>query len=375
MFLLAAILAQPLRGEPFAETTGPVSTGNIDENLPYAAVTPENRLGECTGTCCPTCVAGNTSKGCGYFFADALFWTVREGYDENWAQIITPKSDQGSYVGTATLVDAPFDWRTGFRVGAGLRPDDGFDATLYYTNFSTSAASQASGEVYSSFMGNFYVGNTDGSDFGPHYRYGSIQWDFDYHSIDLEIGRNYVIDANLELHPFLGLKAAIINQSLNSSWRDPINTTVNNVTHTYNFTSATEDLDLHFWGIGPSLGATITMPLCTRPRYTLKLFGTPSGAIMLGHWTCKEQYDNNGVGLSHTSVAIDMSPITGAATMLRGVVGFEWEQYFCRTTSTVRLGYESQIWLNQMQLYSYNMGRMNNLTSLQGGFLELCISY
>ena len=96
---------------------------------------------------------------------------------------------------------------------------------------------------------------------------------------------------------------------------------------------------------------------------------------MLGHWTFKEQYDNDGVGASHTSVAIDMSPITGAATMLRGVVGFEWEQYFCRTTSTVRLGYESQIWLNQMQLYSYNMGRMNNLTSLQGGFLELCIGY
>ncbi|MGA2798131.1 MAG: Lpg1974 family pore-forming outer membrane protein [Thermoguttaceae bacterium] len=375
MFLLAAILAQPLRGEPFGETTGPVSTGNVDANLPYAAVTPENRLGECTGTCCPTCVAGNTSKGCRYFFADALFWTVREGYNENWAQIITPKGDWGSNVGTATLVDAPFDWRTGFRVGAGLRRDDGFDATLYYTNFSTSAASQASGEVYSSFMGNFYVGNADGLDFGPHYRHGSIQWDFDYHSIDLEIGRNYAIDANLELHPFLGLKAAIINQSLNSSWRDPINTTANNITHTYNFTSATEYLDLHFWGIGPSLGATITMPLCTKPRYTLKLFGTPSGAIMLGHWTSKEQYDNDGVGSSHTSVAIDMSPITGAATMLRGVVGLEWEQYFCRTTSTVRLGYESQIWLNQMQIYSYNMGRMNNLTSLQGGFLELCIGY
>ena len=163
MFLLAAILAQPLRGEPFGETTGPVSTGNVDANLPYAAVTPENRLGECAGTCCPTCVAGNTSKGCRYFFADALFWTVREGYDENWAQVITPKGDWGSYVGTATLVDAPFDWRTGFRVGAGLRRDDGFDATLYYTNFSTSAASQASGEVYSSFMGNFYVGNSDGS--------------------------------------------------------------------------------------------------------------------------------------------------------------------------------------------------------------------
>ena len=70
-----------------------------------------------------------------------------------------------------------------------------------------------------------------------------------------------------------------------------------------------------------------------------------------------------------------MSPITGAATMLRGVVGFEWEQYFSRATSTVRLGYEAQLWLNQMQFYSYNIGRLNNVTSLQGGFLEWQLNF
>ena len=70
-----------------------------------------------------------------------------------------------------------------------------------------------------------------------------------------------------------------------------------------------------------------------------------------------------------------MSPITGAATMLRGVIGFEWEQHFSRVTSTVRLGYEAQLWLNQMQFYSYNIGRLNNVTSLQGGFLEWQLNF
>jgi hypothetical protein len=70
-----------------------------------------------------------------------------------------------------------------------------------------------------------------------------------------------------------------------------------------------------------------------------------------------------------------MSPVTGAATLLRGVVGLEWRQQFCRATSTVRLGYEAQLWLNQMQFYSYNIGRLNNVTSLQGGFLEWQLNF
>ena len=41
----------------------------------------------------------------------------------------------------------------------------------------------------------------------------------------------------------------------------------------------------------------------------------------------------------------------------------------------MRLGYEAQYWLNQMQFYAYNMGRLNNVTSLQGGFVEWCISF
>ena len=286
---------------------------------------------------------------------------------ENWAQLITPKNSSWTDFAAATLVNAPFDWRTGFRVGMGIERNDGFDMTLYYTNFCTSATNQASGQVYSAFLGNFYIGNTDGADYGPYYKDADIFWDFHFHSIDLEISHKWMIGTNLELQPFLGLKAAIIKQSIKSNWYNPINTS----TQTYTFTSATENLDFDFWGIGPSLGVTITMPLCNKEKYHLKLFGSPSGAIMFGHWAFTERYQND----ANTSVTIDIDPITGAATMLRGVVGFEWEQCFSRATSTVRLGYEAQYWLNQMQFYAYNMGRLNNVTSLQGGFVEWCISF
>jgi len=368
--LVAAVLLQPLHGALFGETAGVVSAEDGDSTLLAPTTLAEDRSTEVDDATCATCDPTMNSGHRRYFFADALFWTVREGADENWAQIITPKDLAGflpTNAGAATLVDAPFDWRAGVRVGMGIQRDDGFDINLYYTNFHTSAMNQASGEVYSAFMGNFYIGNTDGGNFGPYYRHANIQWDFHFHSIDFEVSRNYAIGTNLELRPFVGLKTAIIRQSIHTNWLNPIDT----LTETYHFTSATEDLNLNFWGIGPSLGVTMTMPLCNEDRYNLKLFGAPSGAIMFGHWTCTEQYAND----QPNSVTIDMSPITSAATMLRGVLGIEWEQYFSRATSTVRLGYETQLWLNQIQFYSYNMGRLNNVMSLQGGFVEWCIRF
>ncbi|HLA83301.1 MAG TPA: Lpg1974 family pore-forming outer membrane protein [Thermoguttaceae bacterium] len=371
--LVTAILLLSPHVAAFGETAESVLADGGDSVLAAGEAWAENSPAECGDECCLTCdPAMNRGRRC-YLFADALFWTVREGAAENWAQVITPQGLLETNISTATLVDAPFDWRTGLRVGVGVERCDGADMTLSYTNFRTSATSQASGEVYSAFMGNFYIDNTDGADYGPHYHYGDIWWDFDFHTIDLEIGRNYAIGTNFELRPFLGLKAAIINQTIRSNWLFPIDTynPKKKITHLYDFTSATENMDLGFWGIGPSLGATMAMPLSNADRYNLRLFGTPSGAILFGHWTFDEQYHNN----TPTSVTINMSSITGAAVMLRGVVGLEWEQYFSRATSTVRVGYEAQCWLNQMQFYSYNMGRLNNVTSLQGGFLEWQIRF
>ena len=141
------------------------------------------------------------SSGCRrYFYADALLWTVREGAAENWVQIITPMG----FWASSEQMSARRRWWMRRSIGGrvfesawAFERRDGFDMTLYYTNFFTSATSQASGEVYSAFMGNFYIDNTDGGDYGPYYRHASIQWDFNFHSIDFEISRNYTIGDEL----------------------------------------------------------------------------------------------------------------------------------------------------------------------------------
>jgi hypothetical protein len=309
------------------------------------------------------------------FFADLLLWNVREGSADNWAQEITPQGP-GTSFGTATLVDAPFDWNAGVRIG--LAKQVGYeeaDVTFYYTNFSTEAKNQAGGEVYSAFLGNFFVGNPDGVDFGPHYQSATMLWDFDFHALDLEFGRKLTVSKSLTLRPFVGLKAAIINQFAQSHWHSPINT----ASQTYLYDSAVENLKHDFWGIGPSLGVAATAPIFKDQRTSLKFLATPSVALMYGHWQFDQRYQNDGPTSltipTPTSISIDMSPIEGAATMARGLLGIEWTQDFARSTTSLRLGYEAQVWLNQMQNYSFNMGRLNNLSSLQGGLLEISIDF
>jgi hypothetical protein len=373
MVLLMGLLCPSVQAQ--SEAAG---QGNLSP--PPVAPNPTDlkciRLEELTGGPAPAVSMPCASPGGTYFFADALYWTVREGSADNWAQVITPQDDWGAWIGTTTIVDAPFAWSTGLRVGLGrVQCSDGWDVRAYYTYYNTQATSHAAGEVYSAFMGNFYVDNMDGPKYGPQYRSADIQWNFNFHTIDLELRRSFDVASNFTVCPFVGLKTAIINQALHSQWRQPINASGK----VYLFHAATEDLSQNFWGIGPSLGVTLEMPLYDRPQYSLKLFGTPSGALMYGHWTFDEFYQNDGptslLDPFPTQVTIGMSPIDSVATMVSGVLGVEWTQRFARATSTVRLGYEAQVWLNQMQFYSYNMGRLNNLMSLHGGTLEWSINF
>ena len=308
-------------------------------------------------------------------FAELLTFKLTQGSAENWAQEITPLGS-GSLAGTARLVDAPFDWSSGMRAGLQRSsPAHGTAIRFYYTYFGTSATNHAAGEVYSAFLGNFFADNPDGTGFGPKYRSADVDWDVQFHTIDLELERTFIISPALVLRPFVGVKSAIIRQDIDSRWHGPIDSTG----HDYQFTSATETLKQDFWGIGPAVGCDAMVPLSITPTHTLHAYFTPSAALMYGNWNFSEVYQTDGPTSTTiptpSTIAINEDPIHGAATMLRLALGVEWEQPGHRVSTRVRLGYEAQVWLNQMQFYSYNMGRLNNLMSLQGGVLEFGLTY
>lgn len=90
---------------------------------------------------------------------------------------------------------------------------------------------------------------------------------------------------------------------------------------------------------------------------------------MYGHWTFGDVYKND----IQQKVSIKVPNINGGATMIRTLMGFGWDTNFCkdRFHFSARLGYEMQFWLDQLQFYSFDTGRLSNELTLQGGTLDL----
>lgn len=307
--------------------------------------------------------AANTESK-NFAFAEVLYWEMREGSAENWGQIITSGAPQ-----TIHVLSVPFKWRPGFRLGFGKNlQHDRWDTVLYYTRYQTKGVQQAStssGGIYSPFLGNFFVNNTNGGSItaAPNYSAAGIKWKLFFNTLDLELGRKFKIDRALQMRPFIALKGGVINQHIFSTWNNP--------TNTVNFTAAVENLKNDFTGIGPAIGLDTTWHVYKGKKSVFNIFGSFSGALMFGHWRFSDLYQND----HPLSVAVQVSNINGACTMGRGLLGVEWSTKLGRHNTGIRIAYEIQGWFDQLQFYSYNMGRLNAAMYLQGGVIGFYFNF
>ncbi|MDR3492156.1 MAG: Lpg1974 family pore-forming outer membrane protein [Gammaproteobacteria bacterium] len=310
------------------------------------------------------------TKGSAFVFADVLEWQVREGSADMVGEQISP-------VGTANpsvkLLDAPFNWNTGFRIGVGYKNLNQSDSVVYYTGYHTQATNQISapGQVYSPYLGNFFQNNTNGKDNGPFYDAASVRWKINYNTLDFELGRTFKIDNILTLRPFLGLKGAIINQNIYTNWQGPNTLSSKVPVPITTFTSATENLSNYFSGIGPAFGLNTTWPVHQFTQGSVNLIGDFSAALLWGLWRYKDIYQTDG----SSSVNVTGNTVNGAAPMTKAFVGLEWMGSFSKADVNVRLGYEGQVWFDQLQFNTLSSGRLNDLMSLQGAVLDFRVNF
>lgn len=330
---------------------------------------PIQRIEPVQETCCPllpNCSA-RLRNVCTSFdlFADVLVWTARQSGTENWAQVIGP--------GTRflKLQSVSFPWDVGLRVGVdyGMKHDQ-WDTLFAYTWFQTKGTDRVSTpfELNTSFTANFYVNNASGGGFkGPLYKKGAIQWRILFNMFDWELGRKYWAGSDLSLRPFLGLKGGWIHQTTHTQWQNP------NIPDPSSFGTATENIKNNFWGIGPSGGLSTKWKLGALCSHLFSLFGDFSGAILAGRWTFSDIY-KNAVPIV---VSIENPSVFGAASMLRGLMGFEWDTSFNteRFYFTMRVGYESQFWLDQLQIYQFDIGLQDLLLTLQGATVDFAFDF
>lgn len=292
-------------------------------------------------------------------FADFLVWCANEDSTENWAQVFTTQNSTTN----ADLLSVSFGCDFGFRLGFDyFACHDGWDIQASYMWYRTEGKDSAKtdGVIASAFLGNFYINNADGTSLGPSYRAASMRWRIALNIFEGQLGRLFCASECLTLRPFIGLKGGWIDQSINTTWKNPTDPALL-------FTSASEDLKNNFWGIGPSTGLDLNWILCANECHTFSLFNDLSGALMYGHWTLKDRYQND----RPEKVVIDISTIHGAATMIRDFIGLGWKREGERFCFTVRIGYEAQFWLGQLKFYTLNVGRLDNILTLQGGTLDV----
>lgn len=300
-----------------------------------------------------------------FVFSEALIWQIREANATNWGQILTPaNSDE-----TIQFLAVPFKWNPGLRVGAGFSSDEKlWDVLFYYTGYKTRGRNRAdtnTGEIHSAFSSNFYASNPQGNGIsGPYYHHAGIQWGVAFNTLDLEFAHTITMDSLASFRPFLGIKAGSIKQSIHTYWRDPYEpTTAQKPTPTpiTTFSSATERIANDFNGLGPSIGLDTTWHIYT----TLDLIGNVSGAFLWGNWTFSDIYQNN----APQTIATVSDRISSSAFMGKVFLGIDWSNIAHNANWNLRFGYEIQAWFNQLQYYSFDMGKTNDTLYLQGAVL------
>lgn len=306
-----------------------------------------------------------------FVFLDLLIWQVREVSADNWAQILGPAGTNQHI----QFLDVPFQWSPGFRLGIGYNnTQNPWNIQLYYTGYKTKGINQASvnsGEIHSAFAGNFYANNTAGDGIsGPYYHQAAIQWNVLFNTLDLELSRRIKINNLLTLRPFAGLKAAVINQAINTTWQEPYQP-ISTPTPITTFSSATENLTNNFKGAGPSFGLDTTWHLYEPTNYQLNLIGNLSGAFLGGYWVLADVYSND----TPVSIAVVNDSLSTAAPMAKVYLGMEWVGAVNTTNLNIRLGYEGQVWFNQLRYYTFDMGKTNASLFLQGGVLDFLFTF
>lgn len=284
--------------------------------------------------------------------ADFLYWYASEEIASIWADVITSTGNKAKW-------EAPsfdFGWDPGFRVGLGhTLPHDKWDTALYWTWYRTSATHKLSSAPDTTLRPEFFAAFLSGDT--P--RKMEATWALLFNMFDWELGRLYSFGTHFDLRPFIGVKGGWIRQSINVKYSDLIIDFIFQTDAT-----AKEHVKNNFWGVSPMGGIDTTWKLCNCRPHFFNIFGDFQLATMWGSWTCGDAYEDT---LGKTS-SVNMKNSALGALMLRGIMGLGWDLQFRENQPrfSIKLGYEMQLWLNQLRIATFQLQRLHNDLTLQG---------
>ncbi len=305
----------------------------------------------------------------GWFITvDFLYWYGRENgtsYASKTKTIQTgTEGDTTDPVYTAISSELEYvsgKWDPGVRVGIGMVDEcDGWDLYLYWTYYHnkekdstkvspfTSVFAEADGFALVNPWVNVAVADTLGV-----FEQVSAEWEFNFNSIDFEIGRRYWLSKCFTMRPFLGIRAIwtetdfdLVSIRTNESM-DPNNAAQNHADYNYKDSFRNND-----WAVGITGGFQPTWFFT--PCFSL--YGNLDIALLWGNKGMKktENYtvvsrQNLSGDLSGTQVnynyTTSKSQYGDMQPMLDLAIGLRWEDYYCqrRYHFTIDLGWEHHL--------------------------------
>ncbi len=290
-------------------------------------------------------------------FGEYLNWYASQQSDAVWANDIGfPATNHVTYA-TPNL---KFNWHSGFRVGAAFAIPRFWDVTFSWTHTPTSKTMDYSAAPFHIMTPEFFSGYLSGDTFSS----AAIHWKIAMDSIDVVLSHAFHATPSLEIKPSMGVKAATINQTLNTRW--------NNTLFTLPIFTSKEVIKNNFSGIGPEFGLEGTWHFL--PSFSL--VSQVSTALMWGRWHVSDVYSrpNALFGLiKATRINTNMLHAKLGSPMYQAFFGLQWLHDATYQVKFV-LGYEMQYWANQLRVPTFQLLPLHGDLTLQGGTCGLSIS-
>lgn len=177
------------------------------------------------------------------------------------------------------------------------------------------------------------------------------RWTLNYTTVDLPLGRNWKVSSHFALHPHIGLRGAVINQSDHVNYKNslfPIRP------DNFFFENTKFFGQNNFWGIGPRIGTTLFFNFNSH----WSLLGTAAGSLLFGKHRVNEKLNSrqaNGAGVPPIPIVLKShNNNTVLRSNIEGSVGASWNTLFNRNKARVTIAatFEASEWFSQNQLYN-----------------------
>lgn len=317
--------------------------------------------------CCDAPSNSCCDSPCGHWSADIdfLYWTACQGGLAYGSESRTDTFGTGGSVSRFhTKLKHPHQrWDVGFRVGLGYQSAcDCWDATLIYTNFDTDAharheeavnANQWFTPAFNAIPGTGVAGDsllggngTPGSDSFP-VQFAYAHWKLRLNLLDLEIGREFCVNSCLSLRPFIGVRAASINEKYDIRYETQ-QIVSSEVTE---FPDDRIHLKNNFEGAGVRGGLDSNYDL----GCGLSLYGGVAASLLYGETEIrsKEVLVTTASPTTNVFEVKQKDNTCGCRAITDAEIGVRWQKVCCNKVIAFQVGWEHHFFFNQNQFEKF----------------------